>query len=49
MYRPARERARPDRRNRTVEIVCVVFFLVLVAMLVAWVVVHHGGGVLNQG
>ena len=49
MYRPARERPRPDRGNRTVEIVCVVCFLVLVVMLVAWVVVHHGGGVLNQG
>jgi hypothetical protein len=49
MYQPARERPRPDRRNRVVETICVALVVVAVAALVAWFVIHHGGGVLNQG
>jgi len=38
-----------DRRNRVVEIVCVALVIVAVVALFAWFVMHHGGGVLNQG
>jgi hypothetical protein len=37
------------RRGRAVEIVCVVVVVVALLALVAWLVLHHGGGVLNQG
>jgi hypothetical protein len=49
MYVPARERPEQDRRNGIVEILCVVVVVVALLALVAWFVVHHGGGVLNQG
>jgi uncharacterized membrane protein YGL010W len=49
VYRPARERAQHDRRNVVLEAVCVAVVVVAVAALVAWFVIHHGGGVLNQG
>ncbi|HEV7458993.1 MAG TPA: hypothetical protein VGN78_00535 [Solirubrobacteraceae bacterium] len=49
MYRPARERPQHDRRNGAVEAICVAIVVIAVAALVAWFVIHHGGGVLNQG
>jgi hypothetical protein len=49
MYQPARERSDHDRRSGVVEVVCVTIVCVALMALVAWFVVHHGGGVLNQG
>jgi hypothetical protein len=49
MRQPGRGRPDEDRRSQVVEIVCVVLVIVAVAALVAWFLVHHGGGVLNQG
>lgn len=49
MYQPARERSDQDRRGGVVEVVCVAIVLVALLALVAWFVLHHGGGVLNQG
>jgi hypothetical protein len=49
MAQPARERSKQDRRNRVVEIVCVVLVLAAVAALVVGIIAHSGGGVLNQG
>jgi len=45
----ARQRSEQDRRNRMVEIVCVMLVFAALVALVAWFVLHHGGGVLNQG
>lgn len=44
-----RERLRQARRSRAVEIICVVVVVVAAAALIAWFVLRHGGGVLNQG
>jgi hypothetical protein len=49
MRQPARERSKQDRRNRVVEIICVVLVLAAVAALVLGIIAHSGGGVLNQG
>jgi hypothetical protein len=49
MRLPASQRLVQDRRNRAVEIVCVVVVVAAFLALVAWFVLHHGGGVLNQG
>ena len=39
-----------DRRLRSVvEIGCVVLVLAALVALVVWILIHHGGGVLNQG
>jgi hypothetical protein len=49
MRKPAGERRTQDRRNRVVEIICVVLVLIAVAALIVGVIAHSGGGVLNQG
>jgi hypothetical protein len=49
MRETARGRSEQERSNRIVEVICVLIVLGVVAALIAWVVVHHGGGVLNQG
>jgi hypothetical protein len=45
----AGERPKQDRRNRVVEIICVVVVVAAVVALVAGIISHSGGGVLNQG
>jgi hypothetical protein len=47
--REGRHRPEPRRGNRVVEILCVLVVVLAVMALVAWFVLHHGGGVLNQG
>jgi len=37
------------RGNRVVEAVCVLVVLAAAVALIAWIALHHGGGVLNQG
>ena len=49
MHLSARQRSEQDRLNRVVEIVCVMLVVAALVALVAWFVLHHGGGVLNQG
>jgi hypothetical protein len=49
MTQPPRVRSKQDRRNRAVEIICVVLVLAAVAALVVGIIAHSGGGVLNQG
>jgi hypothetical protein len=49
MRKPAGERRTQDRRNRVVEIICVVLVLIAVAALIVGIIAHSGGGVLNQG
>jgi hypothetical protein len=44
-----RERPRDEWRNGLLEAVCVLVVMVAVALLLAWFVVHAGGGVINQG
>jgi len=44
-----RQRSREERLNNLVEVICVVLVLVAIGGLVAWIVTHSGGGVLNQG
>jgi hypothetical protein len=45
----ARERPGQDRLGRVVEIICVVLVVAAMLALVAWIITHAGGGVLNQG
>ena len=40
---------RPDRLTSVVEVVCVLVVIAAFAALIAWIVFHSGGGVLNQG
>ena len=47
VYQPARERRRPGIGR--IEVVCVIVVFVAFAALIAWAVLHAGGGVLNQG
>ena len=42
-------RTRGKRGWETVEIVCVAIVVIAALGLVAWFVLHHGGGVFNQG
>ena len=42
----ARERTRADD---VLEVICVLVVVAAVAALLAWIVLHSGGGVLNQG
>ena len=45
------QRRRPPKRraDRALELVCVAVVLLATIALVAWIVTHSGGGVLNQG
>jgi hypothetical protein len=40
---------RPSRLTTAVEVVCVLIVVAAVLALTVWILVHHGGGVLNQG
>jgi len=45
----ARGRPKRDGRWRAIDVVCVLVVIVAVLALAAWIVTHHGGGVLNDG
>jgi hypothetical protein len=40
---------RSSRLNTAVEVVCVLVVIAALVALAVWVLIHHGGGVLNQG
>lgn len=40
---------RHTRLNTAVEIACVVVVVAALVALAVWILIHHGGGVLNQG
>jgi hypothetical protein len=40
---------RPSRLTTAIEVACVLVVLAAVLALAVWILIHHGGGVLNQG
>jgi hypothetical protein len=43
-------RSRPQRQSHSVlETACVLLILIAAIALVAWLILHAGGGVINQG
>lgn len=40
---------RHTSRDTVVEIACVVVVVAALVALAVWILIHHGGGVLNQG
>jgi hypothetical protein len=40
---------RSQRVHTVIEVACVIVVLAAIIGLAVWIVVHHGGGVLNQG